>query len=401
VAARRPCTRLSTDKMMRKLLLCTLTAAMATCWAQTHPAAHPVGQQEGSRVAKVDEAAQAKRLLQSSMARQPICNIRVIFQQRLYYNSSVFQQVKMEMAKDGKVHHIVLSPLSLQGMEDVDDGVHLRTYLPDEKCVIEQPSAQRETDDISFRMGLVKQNYSLRIDRKEKIAGREAIVVRAVPTNSNLETRCYSIDAKTGFLLRLETCREGMPAMLHLETKMVEFPTEFSSNTFKLDASFVKTEHFRRKGVPPSAAYKLASDLGFQPIVPAKLPYGFEAQELQASNDSRAPALIVRMTDGLAKVTVYEWRRVGATRPAAPVGMRAAYPRNLTVLISGDVPDEVKDRILQAFEATEQAERVFSLPMIAMSWTQELGCNIDVFPLDSERASLRPVLPVSSWLNRN
>jgi len=321
------------------------------------------------------------------MRRDPIVNVRLIDVQRLYYDSDEFQQVKFEMSKDGKVHQLVIAPLSQQGTELVDDGRVLRIYTPDDKRLIEQPSAEQDGDDVAFRMSLVDQNYVLQMGPSETIAGRSARVVKAVPRNDSLETRCYAIDDKIGLLLRLETCREGQAPMLHLDTKVAEFPVEFSENTFKLDPAFSRTETFHRKCVSPKAAGELTVELGFRPALPAKLPYGFAAQQLQASTDSPARALVVRVTDGLAKATVLEWRKMGSAHADAPAGTLVDSSGRLTLLVSGDLPDEVKMRILHAFVEAARGVRAEWLPGNA-SWAQELVCELNVFSLNREPGDL-------------
>jgi outer membrane lipoprotein-sorting protein len=378
---------------MRTPFLLSLVTASALSWAQT-PIRIAPGSREfpPARAQRKDDSAKARHLLLESMSRQPIANVRVIISQRSYYASTVFQTVKVEMSKEGKKHSIVLSPLSLAGVEGVDDGVTLRTYTPDDQEVIEQPSASHEEDDVQFRMGLVDRNYTLRIDGKAKIAGRDVVVVQATPKAEDLETRCYSIDEKTGFLMRFETCKEGQAPMLHFETKMVQFPAEFSDGTFRIEASFARVEHYNRKCVSPQSAEKLRAELGFQPVVPGTLPYGFVAQELQTSTDSRSPALIVRITDGLAKVTVLEWKKIGNSRSPAPQGTVVDNSRSLTLLVSGDIPDNEKEEILRAFLGAVRAENLHGIPVVASNWVQELLCQLNLFPNNRGRTGNAPMI---------
>ncbi|HTQ08511.1 MAG TPA: sigma-E factor regulatory protein RseB domain-containing protein [Fimbriimonadaceae bacterium] len=380
---------------MKRLLLCALSAVAASSWAQFRVPVAVAGHRDPAKPRQtIDEFKTASDLIRATMRKEPIVNVRVIVVQRLYYDSSVFQQVKVEMSKDGKVRQTVLAPLSQQGTELVDDGQTLRIYTPDDKRLIEQPSDQQGDGEISFRMNLVDQNYTLRISRKVKIAGRDALVVEAVPRHESLETRCYSIDDKTGLLLRLETCKEGRSPMLHLDTKAVEFPATFSEDTFKLDPAFSRTESFHDRCVSPKSAGELTVELGFQPAVPAKLPYGFEAQELQASTDSPARALIVRVTDGLEKATVLEWRKEGRSASDPPAGTLVQNSGGLTLLISGDLPDDVKRRLLQVFAAVAQGERLELIPYRGGSWGQELVCSVNVFPVDREAGGNGPATAI-------
>jgi hypothetical protein len=80
-------------------------------------------------------------------------------------------------------------------------------------------------------------------------------------------------------------------------------------------------------------------------------------QELQASTDPSSRALAVRVTDGLAKATVMQWRRQGPGDNHAPDGTRVAVAGGLMILISGDVPDDVKEQLLRAFVRAAKVDR--------------------------------------------
>ena len=368
---------------MRLFAFSAAAILVAASLAQAGPIPAQIGSKHDSvRLKGATGSDRAQQLLEEAMGRVPRMNVRAIIVQQ-DFASKVMQQIKVEMSRGGKIHQIVLAPLSFQGIELVDDGVRTLTYTPDDHCVIEQPSARQDADDVPFRMKLVRRNYELKIDRKDRVAGRAALVIKAVPKDDDLPTRCYTVDEKTGFLLRLETCREGADPVMNFEAKVVEFPSDFPENTFRLDAS-LGTLHrkFEPRCVPPGSGDKLVEDLRFQPVIPNNLPCGFEVQELQASSDS-VPALAIRVTDGLAKATVLEWRS-RSPHSGAPEGTLVANTGRLTILISGDIPKEVKDRILETFVKASRGERLLDVPTLALSWVQELRCDISLFPLDRD-----------------
>jgi len=385
-----------TEGLMRVFVLGAMATLGAFSWSQVK--AVPIligGQDEVSKThGGVNSAKSARRLLIASMARRPQRNVRAIILQREDYTSSVMQQIKVEMGRDGRLHQIVLAPLSVQGFETVDNGTVCRTFCPDEHCVIEQPSARQEGDDVPFRMGLAERNYTFSIDHQERIAGRPATVVAAVPHYADLETRFYSIDDETGFLLRLQTSREGGPTMLHFETKMVEFPTDFSEGTFHLEPALgVMTRRFEGKCVSPGAAHRLQEELGFEPVIPSNLPLGFTAKELQASSESKVPSLAVRITDGLAKATVIEWAKKGRPTGQVPAGTKVMNAGGLTLLISGDLSDAVKERLLRSFIQAGRRERAESsgseftthyTSEIGACWALELVCEVNAFNFDRD-----------------
>lgn len=332
--------------------------------------------------ASTADRAKARELLQLSMGRLPMTNVRAIILQRVQYGSELMQQIKVEMSPAGKLHQVVISPLRFQGFETVDDGVNTRTYSPDDRSVIVQPSAGASSNDVPFRMALLDKNYLVRVDRKEVIAGRTALVVAAVPRNRELETRCYAIDEEKGFLLRLETCRENAAPVVHFEAKMVEFPASFPERTFRLDTKNVyvkKREFMPVVGKPDGYREKL----GFAPIVPSALPYGFVVEEYQADAGGSIPALAVRVTDGLAKATVYQWQRTGSGRSKAPDGTLVGSTSRVMLLISGDLPEAVKSRILQSFLQSAR-ERSWNFDSLLVAWDPELRSGKILFRSERE-----------------
>jgi negative regulator of sigma E activity len=382
---------------MRMLLFCSLAVFFTGAFAQHPPTRVGDGPQNDPPRSSQDGKL-AKSLVRKTMSRQPSVNTRAIIMQRTDSRSGVMQQIKVEISKSGNLHQIVIAPTSSQGIELVDDGKTTRIFTPDDRKIIVQPSGCQDAQDIDFRMRLVDRNYNLKVLRRERVAGRDAIVVEASPRNSELETRCYSIDRETGFLLRLETCQQGRSPVLLFETKMVEFPSEFSDATFRLMPAGVVTQHYRPTSVAPESWNKLTSELGFRPVVPTSLPLGFSIQQLQCENDSAVPAVAIRVTDGLARATVYQWQRRGKSRGKIPEGTIARSAGTLTIMIAGDLPREVKERIIDSFVSSSRGERALGIPISAASWALELGCQINVFSLDKDCEGVGPtILTIPAW----
>lgn len=383
---------------MRLALALSAAALFTVGWAQAGTPRHGTVQVEPPAESQVSrgDLEKARKLLQLGMGSRPVVNVRAIIYQRID-TSNVMQQIKVEMSTKGKIHQIVLAPMRYLGYDLVDDGITTKTYSPDDRSMIVQPSARQDTADLQFRMGLVDRNYKLTISGREKIAGCNALVIQANPKFEALETRCYAVDEKTGLLLRLETCRDGRKPVVQFETKMVEFPKEFSEDTFKLDAPMgVSVKKFSQRCVSPESAAELTKELGFHPVVPDDLPYGFEVHQLQASVNSGVPAVSVRVTDGLAKATIFQWRNSGSGAPA-PDGMTAAHTGRLTLLISGDLPEQVRQALLQSFVRAARTEGAIVLESGEVSWAQELPGFSDRFDLiaePEEMASLLLAIPL-------
>lgn len=327
------------------------------------------------------DANRARALLARGMGKKPLCNIRAIMLQRLDYNSNVMQQIKVDMSKEGKTHQLVLAPISRQGLEIVDDLKFTRSYSPDDRLLVIQPSQKRDNGDVQFRMGLVDKNYKLNIDRREKVAGHMAVVIEAVPRNPELETRCYAIDEKTGFVLRLETCRGKSEPMLHFEAKAVEYPSDIDDDTFKIESKWTMTRSYDEREI-----FDRGDDLpelNFKPVIPKRLPFGFVIQEMETDTQSSLPSLAVRMTDGLAMATVYQWPTRGRKKLPAPAGTLVRDAGNIRLLISGDIPDAVKQRLIDSF-AEKMGDRTSIDPAAIMSWVSELGEDLIALPFDKD-----------------
>lgn len=378
-----------------KALACALMVACGICaFAQNHQDPSFIGtttkgQSGGGQTYKGN----VRRLLELGIGYKPITNVRAIIYQTME-GTRVKQQIKVEIDRSGKLHQTILAPMQFIGTDLVDDGKWTSTYSPDDKTLIIQPSARQDQDDLPFRMKLIDQNYRLEFSGREKIAGREAVIVEANPKSGYLDKRCFAIDEKTGLLLRLQTCPSGTAPVVQFETKMVDFPDEFAEDTFKrptLTGVNVK-RYTRNKCYSPQSTEELTKALGFKPVVPDNLPHGFAIQQLQSSNNSNVPAVLVRITDGLAKGTVFQWRSPNRPSSAAPDGMAAAWTGKLTLLISGDLPARAKEAILKAFVQAARAEGASIVETGRSSWVLELPKSGNGFEMMSGREEFAALL---------
>lgn len=318
-------------------------------------------------------------IFQIAIGRVPKQNVRAIISQR---NENVTQSISVEMSSDGKRRQIVVAPLRYQGYELVDDGITTKTYSPDDRIVTIQPSGRTLPVDARKLMALIDRNYDLRVEGHDRVAGRMAVIIAAVPKNGDLETRCYTIDEKTGYLLRLETCRDNGAKTLHFETKAVSFPSDFAEDTFQFDdsaPSITRHQKMEHRCVKPSESGKLRGELGFEPVMPQDLPNGFEIQELQTTATAAVPALAVRVTDGLAKATIYQWKNRNGGSNQIPEGTLVRSNGRMTFMISGDLSREVKESLIQAFVKGSRQERAEAIPDNVLSWVLELQGEAQTF----------------------
>jgi len=302
--------------------------------------------------AKQPESTKARQLLSRSMERVPGFNVVAVILYRAL-DGSDSEQAKIEIAKDGRMHRVVLQPLSREGFESVDDGKQLRTLVPDHKTILVQESPLLEQSDTVFRLSLIQQNYTLKLEPSLRIAGREAMPILATPKHIELAPRRITVDAQTGFLLKLEVGNESGRMEPRVEVKSVDFPSWLSANVFQL-RTLDDTRVIQFKPRQDLTQENIADlQLQFKPVVPKKLPNGFVVQHAQI-NRGRFKSIAVRITDGLVRGTVYESLPSDAPEMEIESATRLCVgPVTFTVVM--DAPEAVRRRIAQAFAKNVRA----------------------------------------------
>jgi hypothetical protein len=238
-------------------------------------------------------------------------NVCALIQQRDPFGSGL-QRVKVDRDRNGKIHKLVLGPLTMQGVESLDDGIRWQTILPDENLVLDQESPSRDQSGAEKRLRLARKNYRFDFLGETTIAGRRAFRIQACPLRPSLACRAYVLDAETLYPLKEESIQDGQ-AQLEFLTLDISFPKALNEDQFGLRPEVgMKVVKFERPQSirEPAEARRL---LGFTPYMPKGDPLGFEPQEMQVSQNGDWQALVVRLTDGLARATLYEY--MAGTRP--------------------------------------------------------------------------------------
>lgn len=259
------------------------------------------------------------------------------------------QQMKMRMqqAPNGWMRMTVLAPLSSQGVVSVDDGKEWKTYLPDENRLLIQQSPRAGLSATS-RRPRAEMNYRFKVTDGENICGRPTILITANPKSSLMPTRQYSIDRETQFVLRMVSVSEEVEKLL-LDTQYANFDVRFDTSDWNSEP-LRPTRTIRM--TPPKVlenALEAKAAVGFAPALPMELPLGFGITEQHLAGRQGRNFIAVRITDGLASATVYQWngqampdlRFGGTTRPVEAKGVKLQ-----TV---GDLPEAVLARITDAF----------------------------------------------------
>jgi hypothetical protein len=102
--------------------------------------------------------------------------------------------------------------------------------------------------------------------------------------------------------------------------------------------------------------------LGFEPVFPADLPYGFEVQDAQVNDSQSWKSVAVRITDGLIKGTVYQWQSSAKVKIKTMVGTSIGDSNGIRFAVTADVPEAVRQKLLKTFiDAAKEANAPLGL----------------------------------------
>ena len=308
----------------------------------------------------------ASDLLLRSMGRRFSTNIVAVILQRDPGGDSTYQRVKVTRARDGRVRHTILQPLRMSGIETVDDGEQMRVCLPDKRSMIVQDSAQLQDSDIQERMDLAKLNYELSVVSGKRIAGRSTVCVVATPKATGMAQRRYSLDEKTGYPLRLQVETTPSDTKLIFDTVAIEFPKELPDEVFEIaPLPGTKTIRYSRPKTLTSRAHA-EREVGFRPVLPTRFPLGFRIQEMQVNQGEEWKSVVVRLSDGLVRATVYQWKPDG--KEVESVEESSSVDINgVRLLLVSDLPAEIRMKLLGAFiSQARQAEYPQAINIIGL-----------------------------------
>jgi len=300
----------------------------------------------------------AKELLAKSFQRSFGVNIVAVIEQRDPSNVGEMQLVKVDRSRSGSTRHQIIQPLRSQGVMSIDDGERSMMYLPAENMVINQESPQKAEGDVQFRVDLAAKNYTLSLAEGPIIAGRRTTVVTAKPRDRWLDERRLFLDEKTSYPLRHEVIR-GKVTEIQFTTKEIQYPASMDPAIFRM----------RKIGGVTELRYDRPADLrdprqaerlvGFMPIVPRNLPLGFKVQSIQVNETEELASVAVRITDGLVRATVYQWRQSEEDDKVASMDNRSTgTKRGIRVMLVSELGANVRKKLLDAFIAfAREADR--------------------------------------------
>lgn len=301
--------------------------------------------------------ARAEYLLKKSLAGDYKTNIIAILDQKQSSDGGTVQ-VKIQKSISGKTRESVLKPLHLQ-CEYLDDGESIQTYSPDDKTLVVQPASQT-SQDANFRFSLVQKNYNLKSTTGKKIAGRSIVIVTASSKFPQIANIRYHFDEKTGFPMKKELIPNGGEVSTEYEVVEIQFPKKLDSSIFKIEppVGFTTLSFLEPRTIASASAAKQM--LGFTPVMPnpAQIPFGFTIQKMTTTSDSKWKALCIKLTDGLQRMTVYEWVPVAGETIKTGENRIIRLHNGVNIMIVSDIDSNIKNSVMRSFIARAEREGI-------------------------------------------
>jgi len=294
-----------------------------------------------------DPLQDADTLLKKALNGIPKVNVTLI--QSIISHDGLDLVVKLQADGNGRSRRVVLQPLREQGMYAIDDGKTWFTVNPDRNEIFIQDSPARFRPCPKMRWGLIEENYRLTMGGTERIAGKRAMTVVATPRAPEMSVRRYAIEPDTGLVLRIQVTESN-------RTKTLVDTIDAKFNMDRDPMLFMPPDFDRNKLVrcPSPRIMRKPSDarpfVGFDPLVPKKLPMGFSIYETHVLGAEGDAFVGFRLSDGLTTATLYQYREGANTKEApfeASEGIRNS--QGIFFVLRGDIPEAARKKLLQAF----------------------------------------------------
>lgn len=256
--------------------------------------------------------------------------------------------VKVQVVPNFGISSRVLSPMSMNSILSFDDGKEWRTLNSDDNSLRIERSPALHAVPHDKLAELLKRNYRVSLLDSAKVAKRQTFVVRLSPLAQALPSRTLFIDKEKYAILRyqLDTA-EGSRTVI--DTQWVSFDPGLSA----ADLDMVVGSNVRVKrawGPKEVRNFREAEELaGFRPTSPKRLPFGFATGKVHLVGRREQPFIAVRISDGIAHVTVYQWSAGAGGFNPFPKRKSLVNLSQIHILAVGDVGSKVLKLIEKAF----------------------------------------------------
>ncbi len=246
----------------------------------------------------------------------------------------------------------VTRPLLFAGMVSFDDGSVWKNYDPELDLLRIEPSPVKFQMDVRLRQQLIEKNYTATIERDALIAGRKTHVLLLKPKLSDVASRRIYVDAQNFLILRYIINETDGTSITTIDTLSVDLTSPIDLSKFE------RLGEGARKVEKAWGPFEVASPteakryVGFTPVVPKSLSAGLVHQATHVVGTANRCLVGVRLTDGMAIVTVYVWNaKEGERLEDEPFGGKydARSGTGIRVKVVGDVSSKAKDSRARSF----------------------------------------------------
>lgn len=296
-----------------------------------------------------DEYARAREMLARSMRQARNINVVAIIT-KMSDDALGMQRVKLEQTAEGFQMGTVLQPLRFQGVMFTDDGRKSTMYLPDQRLVIESQALADMEQELSFRMELLEQNYQVRAEQSEPIAGRPTFRVVAEPKRAGLPARQFYLDQQNFYPLRIAAEEPNGEWKVYRDTQMVTYPAKMAAPFTKFNPPGAAQTIRYAAPKPLDQVRNKVARLGFDPVVPSRLPFGFKVQSAELRQNDGGQLAVLRLTDGLATAMVYQYRCSDMREGIWSKGTATVLTEDgVTFDLRSDLDPSVRQQLLKSF----------------------------------------------------
>ncbi len=277
-------------------------------------------------------------------------------QTRMDFGGSRSSTISLDIVKDVGAKIEVLSPSESAGLIAIDDGKQYLSHAPGKRVLTAQMSPVSYRQPINDRIKLINENYKVTLGRSAEWAGRKAVWIILKPRFGELPTRKMLVDKKEDFILRYDV--EAQNAVTRIvDTISVEFSPRLGAEVLHFPAGTPTTK--RLSWAPRKVGdLKIASAItGITPDLPAVMPYGFRVYTQHLVGSESNPMYAFRLSDGVSRVTVYEWNpRVTSEKSVSGMKIYAQDREGNRYYAWGDVSQNVLEKLCVAVASGSSAQ---------------------------------------------
>ena len=84
-------------------------------------------------------------------------------------------------------------------------------------------------------------------------------------------------------------------------------------------------------------------------MIPPQIPYGFRIQRMSTTKNSKWKALCLKLTDGLQRVTVYEWIPEPGESIKTGENRVIKLHNGVNIMIVSDIDSNVRNTLIRSF----------------------------------------------------